>query len=318
MQMILNELSAKFPTETIEDGKVIMQSFLDTCFKVKRIIQNDSVLLDKDYKSFELAKGYRIEKWRNDPTVDKEEKRRFGALLNKSVVYNSSDFELETDGEFKAEFGQKEYTSKGCLIAYETQGVMVSFLSDEYWEKPEIQGLYLELSLDGEIEENKVSIPNVSFDPNISNFEKYYEQVKDEWRYTDIISGQDILECAEYAFPNLEFCENAIEGCKKYVGVSEAGQVYKRLLELQRAAEGMGDKFDKNVLTKATPESGVTLKQFEVEHTFQMPDGKIELFSWHVRYTGSYAGRIFFYPIPAERKIYIGHIGHKLPTVKYH
>lgn len=318
MQMILNELSAKFPAETIEDGKMIMQIFLDTCFRIKKVIQNDSVLLDQDYRSFELAKGYRIEKWRNDPSVDREEKRRFGVLLNKSVVYNSSDFELETDGEFRTKFYQKEHTSKGCLIAYETQGVAVSFLSDKYWKRSEIQGKYLQLSSNEEIEEKEVSIPNVSFTENMQEFERYYEQIKNEWRYTDIVSGQDILECAEHMFPNLEFCKNAIDGCRKHVGVSEAGQVYKRLLELQRAAAGMREKFDKAVLPKATTESGVTLKQFNVEHTFQLPNGNTELFSWHVRYTGSYAGRIFFYPVPAERRIYIGHIGHKLPTVKYH
>lgn len=134
----------------------------------------------------------------------------------------------------------------------------------------------------------------------------------------DILSGRDILQGAEQLFPNLVFCENAVRGCQKNVGVSEAGQVYKRLLELQRVAEGMETVFHKNLLTRATPESEVTLQRFSDEHTFQLPNGKIQIFSWHVRYTGGYAGRIFFYPVPEEKRIYIGHIGHKLPTVKYH
>lgn len=119
-------------------------------------------------------------------------------------------------------------------------------------------------------------------------------------------------------FPNLVFCENAIQGCRKNVGISEAGQVYRRLLELQRAAEAMGEKFDKNILTNATPESGVTLDRFAEEHTFLLPEGDTQLFSWHVRYTGGYAGRIFFHPVPGKKNIYIGHVGHKLPTVRYH
>ena len=89
MQMIVNELSARFPAESIEDGKQMMDSFLRTCFQVKGIIQNDSILMDQDYNSFELAPGYRIEQWRNDPGVDIEDKRRFRFLVNKSVVYNS-------------------------------------------------------------------------------------------------------------------------------------------------------------------------------------------------------------------------------------
>lgn len=318
MQMILNELSARFPVETQEEGKLLMETFLETYFAVKGIIHNDSILLDKDYRSFELAHGYRIEQWRNDPTVDVEDKRRFRALLNKSAVYNSEEFEQENVLDFRTDFQHKEYSSKGCLLAYELDGVAVSFLSSIYWKVPEIGGVYIELSDDGDLKQCQVSIPNVSYQENVILFKKYFEQKKEERRYVDILSGRDILQGAEQLFPNLVFCENAVRGCQKNVGVSEAGQVYKRLLELQRVAEGMETVFHKNLLTRATPESEVTLQRFSDEHTFQLPNGKIQIFSWHVRYTGGYAGRIFFYPVPEEKRIYIGHIGHKLPTVKYH
>ncbi len=318
MQMILNELSAKFPTKSPEDGKNIMENFLETCFEIKKIIHNDNILLDQDYKSFELAPGYRIEQWRNDPTVDIENKRRLRTLLNKSIVYNSKDFEQEYGLNFRTEFQHKKYSSKGCLLVYETDGVAVSFLSNAHWKTPEIEGTYIELLDDGDLKQCQVSIPNVSYKDNVIIFKEYYEKKKDEHRYMCIKSGQDILQCADDLFPNLVFCESAIRGCQKNIGVSEAGQVYKRLLELQRTAAAMENMFDKNLLTKATPESEATLQRFSDEHTFQLPNGKIQIFSWHIRYTGGYAGRIFFYPVPEEKKIYIGHIGHKLPTAKYH
>lgn len=132
MQMIINDLSAKFPVDTISEGRQIMDSFLNTYSKVKKIIINDSVLMDQNYCSFELAKNYRIEQWRNDPVVDMETKRRFRALLNKSVIYDPSEVELES--EFDLEIQGKKYISKGCLLAYETEGVTISFLSDDYWE----------------------------------------------------------------------------------------------------------------------------------------------------------------------------------------
>ena len=318
MQMILNELSSRFPLESPEDGRQIMGFFLDTCFEVKKMIHNDCILMDQDYQSFELARGYRIEQWRNDKEVDVEQKRKFRTLLNKSVVYHSEEFEQEHPWDFRTEFQHRQCSSKGCLLVYEMDGVAVSFLNSEHWKIPEIEDAYIELADDGTLERNLVSIPNVSYTKNVEAFRRYYEQKKEERRYTDILSGQDILRCAKEMFPNLVFCENAMQGCRKNVGVSEVGQVYKRLLELQRAAEGMKGRFDKNILTKATPESEATLKQYSLEHTFRLPDGKIQLFSWHVRYTGGYAGRIFFSPVPKEGIIYVGHIGHKLPTVKYH
>ncbi len=295
-----------------------MDHFLTTCFEVKDIIHNDSILLDQDYKSFELAPNYRIEQWRNDSAVDVENKRRFRTLLNKSVVYRSAEFEREQEWDFRTEFQHKEYVSKGCLLAYESDGVAVSFLSSEHWKISEIEGIYTELVEDGELRECQVKIPNVSFDENVRIFRSWYEHKKEAYRYRDIVCGQDILNCANVMFPNLVFCENAIQGCRKNVGISEAGQVYRRLLELQRAAEAMGEKFDKNILTNATPESGVTLDRFAEEHTFLLPEGDTQLFSWHVRYTGGYAGRIFFHPVPGKKIIYIGHVGHKLPTVRYH
>lgn len=318
MQMILNELSARFPVESVENAKQVMGFFLNTYVEVKKIIHNDSMLLDQDYNSFELASGYRIEQWRNDSTVDVEDKRIFRSLLNKSEVYNSEEFEQEKGWDFRTEFQYKEHTSKGCLLVYEMDGVAVSFLSSIHWQTPEIRGIYIMLSDDGELEHVQVEIPNVSFGGNIEEFKRYYEQWKEERRYTDIVSGEDILKYAQSTFPNLVFCENAIQGCRKSVGVSEAGQVYKKLLELQRAAENMGNKFDKDCLAKATPESAVTLERYSEEHTFSLPDGAIQLFSWHIRYTGGYAGRIFFHPVPEQKVIYIGHVGHKLPTVRYH
>lgn len=318
MQMILNELSAKFPVGSAEDARKVMQIFLETCHEVKGIIHNDSILLDQDYRSFELAAGYRIEQWRNDPTVDVENKRRFRVLLNKSAVYNSAEFEEEKNWDFRTEFQHEKRASKGCLLVYEMGGVAVSFLSDEHWKTAKIEGAYIELTDDGDLHESLVEIPNVSFEENVEKFKEFYARKKEEWRYTDIVSGEDILKHAQKAFPNLVFCENAVQGCRKDVGISEAGQVYKRLLELQRAAEGMEVNFDKNMLAKATPESRVTLERFEEEHTFMLPNGKVKVFSWHIRYTGGYAGRIFFYPAPEEKVIYVGHIGHKLPTVNFH
>ena len=318
MQMILNELSARFPVESTEKGRQLMDQFLTTCFEVKDIIHNDSILLDQDYRSFELAPNYRIEQWRNDSAVDVENKRRFRTLLNKSVVYLSEEFEREQEWDFRTEFQHKEYVSKGCLLAYESDGVAVSFLSSEHWKIPEIEGIYTELVEDGELRESQVKIPNVSFDENVRIFRNWYDHKKEEYRYTDIVCGQDILSCAEDMFPNLVFCENAIHGCRRNVGISEAGQVYRRLLELQRAAEAMGENFDKNILTNATLESGVTLDRFAEEHTFLLPEGETQLFSWHIRYTGGYTGRIFFHPVPGKKIIYIGHVGHKLPTVRYH
>ena len=199
MQMIINDLSAKFPVDTISEGRQIMDSFLNTYSKVKKIIINDSVLMDQNYCSFELAKNYRIEQWRNDPVVDMETKRRFRALLNKSVIYDPSEVELES--EFDLEIQGKKYISKGCLLAYETEGVTISFLSDDYWETPEISGYYVTFNEKDDLKEEHVQVPNVLCQKNVEPFEEKYKEKRKEWR-AEIRSAQDVLKCKETRFPN--------------------------------------------------------------------------------------------------------------------
>lgn len=94
-------------------------------------------------------------------------------------------------------------------------------------------------------------------------------------------------------------------------------QICKRLLELQKYFESSPEVFDKNRLNHATLESVATLKQYEREHTFQLPSGDYKVFSWHMRFTGSFEGRIFFLPDISNSKCYIGHIGGKLKNVTY-
>ncbi len=318
MQMILNDLSVKFPVSSVEEGKQIMNEFINTFQTVKKIITNDSLLLDRDYNSFELASGYRIEQWRNDPSVDLEVRRKFRRILNQSATYNSEEFDMNYNYIFTSEFQYRRESSKGCLVAYMSDGVVLSFLSDEAWKESFIKGELIAIDDDGNIESCIAEVPNVSCEQNIDNFKIYYSKLEKEFRYTGIISGEDIVRCASQKFPNLVFCDHAIRGCKRDVGVSEAGQVYRRLLELQNAAKSMDNYFNKESLTHATPETNATLERFSEEHTFKLPNGNTQLFSWHVRYTGGYAGRIFFHPVASEKKIYIGHVGQKLPTVMYH
>lgn len=92
--------------------------------------------------------------------------------------------------------------------------------------------------------------------------------------------------------------------------------VKKRLFELQKYSESWTEgNFDAKKLSKATPESEATLRKYSQEHTFNCPDGKSRIFSWHVRLT-PLAWRIYFYP-ENHRKIIVGYIGEHLPTVKF-
>lgn len=95
MQLVLNELAADFPLESEYEGKRVMTVFLRTYGARKKILKNDRVLLDTDYNGIYLAHNYNISKWRNDPSVEREEKRIFQSLLNRSLVYSKEEIAEE-------------------------------------------------------------------------------------------------------------------------------------------------------------------------------------------------------------------------------
>lgn len=318
MQLVVNDLSVKFPCQSEQQAQEIMKEFIEIYSCVKDVLEDDRVFLDKDYRSYELAQNYRFEQWLNDKRIDIELKRKFRTIMNRSYTFDSEVFEKEHHWKMDAEFLHEELVSRSCQLVYEIEGILISFLTNAYWKNASIGGVYTYLDETGEIISESAEIPNVSCKENVMDFRKRQESILALQERKKIHSGMDIFLGKDEMFPNLIFCDNVIKQLKTEIGGAEAGQVYRRLKELQVVAEEMKDKFEFEKLTHATPETELTLQMFADEHRIQLPNGMRQIFSWHVRFTGAYAGRIFFEPVPKERKVYIGHIGRKLPTAKYH
>jgi len=119
-------------------------------------------------------------------------------------------------------------------------------------------------------------------------------------------------------FPHLDFCASTETQIKALQGDSLA-QIVKKLYELEfYCREWKTGNFDKTQIKHCTPESESTLNNYPGEHIFRCPDGTDKLFQWHVRYTSTSipSGRIFFYPVVAQQRLIVGHIGGKLATTK--
>lgn len=309
MQLVLNELSADFPLKNEYEGKRVMADFIDTYSLTRKILKNDRVLLDMDYNGIYLAPDYNIGKWRNDSSVDEDQKRMFRSLLNKSLIYeNVVDREenVKIDGKI----------ARGGLYAYLDNDCLISFSSDAKWLTDTIDAVY-----DGtneEIDDKKnITIPNVANNDTVNSFQKKYSNLIFDDSLDTINVGADILMHEKDMFANLVFCDTAKRQLKQEKNPVLVRQICKRLLELQKYFETAPKAFDKEKLNHATPETPATLTQYKREHTFQLPTGEYEVFSWHMRFTGNVKGRIFFFPDIANSKCYIGHIGGKLKTVLF-
>ena len=311
MQLVLNELSSQFPLSNQYQAREEMTLFLKTYKAAVKVTGSDQLILDKDYNHINLAVGYCIKQWRNDSEVDIEDKRVFRSLIQRSALYDA--FPIEDVSEFKVHpYG---ISSQGCLLAYLLSGCCLSFHRKE-WDIPFINGDYY--SIDKQTEQiinREVRIPNIASVSTATTFSQTYsDQIKRE-NCESFISGEDILKCRD-KFSNIIFCKNTENQLLKERCRNSVVQIAKRLVELQEYFESAEGAFNPNQLNHCTTESETTLQTYKQDHTFILPNGKNQLFSWHLRFTGDYAGRIFFHPDMKSKKCYIGHIGHKLPTVE--
>lgn len=76
-----------------------------------------------------------------------------------------------------------------------------------------------------------------------------------------------------------------------------------------------GGPFNRDDLGGRTnQESEATLQQYGNLRRFFIPGKGNQIFTWHTRLDRDW--RIHFYPVPAERKLYIGYVGAHLRTAR--
>ena len=315
MQMILNDCSSNFPAANIYDGKVLVEKFLMVYSDIGKFIKNDSVIIEKDYNNIMLAEDYSILHWRNDKTVDIEIKRIFGRFISKATVYSKTE---EFEEKFNiSEVIVEEKPSIGCLVAYLTDNPVISFISDPIWENSFIDGKYQYLDEDAEkfISSDDVRIKNISNKENAEFFKKSNPNFD---VLPSIHSGTELWNRRNELFPNLVFCECVKKQLIDEIDPFHLTQIINKLFMLEKYFANFDGVFDQKALLGSVPSSDSTLKKFKSMYTFTTPENKDLLFSWHIKFTGGYAGRIYF--IPAKKGINnctIGHINGHLPTIKY-
>lgn len=316
--MVLNELSLRISAEDIYTARQRMSDFMQmvvtaTSHGVKRTIRTHSNL-----DSLELASGYPIARWRNDIDVDRDARRFFTTLITKSPflndvidpgVHNSfdlSDFFHDGDRAF------------GLGVAFLLEALAVSIRSEACWYAYKLQLTISQMGDDGEVTDSVVEIHHASSSNHVREHMSWIKMRLQYAKQNALHDGMDIWNHKDEWFPNLYFCETVKERLSTiYHGDLILGQVLKKLQELEDYCNSWLDgPFDHTKINHATPESPATLETYGPEHTFQCHDGEFRKFSWHVRLTPG-AWRMFFDPITEERRLIVGYIGPKLPTVLY-
>lgn len=320
LEMVLNELSLRSPANDVYVARQRMSVLIQTVVVatkhgVKRILRTHSNL-----DAEELAPNYPVARWRNDSKVDRELQRFFRTLVTKSPFLEDVADPGILHSVGLSEFLHGEDQAIGLGVAYWLEALAISLRSDSRWYGSRVQLKVVQMDDNEEMTHTIEEVVHASSSDHIS---EHLDWINERLRKDILLSvrdGMTIWERKKDWFPNLYFCKQIEEQMQALSrGNLLLMPIMKRLHELEDFCNVWYEgPFDHNkMLSKATNESEATIEMYGNERTFLCHDGAFRVFRWHVRLTPG-AWRLYFYPLPEERKLIIGYIGPHLPTVQFH
>src|SRR5260370_11300927 len=319
LEMVLNELSLRpiannIPTARQRMSDLILTAIVATKHGVKSVMRTYSNL-----DTEELASGYPVACWRNDGKVDIEMRRFYRTLVTKSPFLDDiTNPDILNNVDLSDCFcgGDREI---GLGVAFWLEALAVSLGSETRWYDNYLEIRISQIGDDEEIEDTFEEIPHASRSDHIREHLVWIAERLREGDQTQVRDGIDIWQHKADWFPSLYFCETVGEQMRTLLhGNLMLMPIMKRLRELEDFCKAWYEgPFDHSrISSKATTESTATLKMYGSQRTFQCYDGETRVFSWHIRLTpGSW--RLYFCPLPEEKKLIIGYIGSHLPTVLF-
>jgi hypothetical protein len=159
---------------------------------------------------------------------------------------------------------------------------------------------------------------SISFQKQITNNDLFQTlKQNDLWNVT----FRNIWDRRRKLFPNIELCGEVKGQCLRIGNSSLFNQMVEVLKKFDNAVSKWKSEsgvfsyttINQTYSLKISPESAQTINKYGDERRFKLPGGKTELFELHIK-TGEL--RFHFFPDNITRKVYIGYIGHHLPTIK--
>lgn len=320
LEMVFNELSLRpLATDTYaaqQRMSTLLQTIIAaTRYGVKRVVRAHSKL-----EAEELAPGYPIARWLNDQHVDKELRRLFLTLTTKAPFLEDIS---QPDIEQKVSLSDASYAEKqaaGLGVAYWLEALAISLRSEARWDNSHLQIRIIQIDESSEISETTEEIPHASAENHVQDHVAWIKTRLQQEEHLVIHDGITIWKEKETWFPHLSFCDNVQEQLQNLLhGNLLLIPIMKRLHELEEFCEVWHEgPFDyEKMRSKVTNESEATMGMYGNERTFVCPDGISRAFRWHVRLTPG-AWRLYFFPLPEEKKLIIGYIGPHLQTTRFH
>lgn len=309
MEMVFNEISVSKESLTSLDANTFFSCFLQAYSKAvgSNLGISRSIITPIDFNDLEISVGYYVAAWRNSPTVDRDDKRRFLGICERQNISIPSTEDYQ--------FVQyDDVAGKGLQIAHENLSLLISIPSSDNWKQNVIQCSLYDVEND---EVSQISLNNIYCDESLNTHKDWLKSEANK-EHSRIRTPEAFLSSIPALFPSLVFHRNALAQIKSQVNPVNIPTILEKLLVLEKYfSDWDGGKFERSAFPPrfVSPESDETLSRYKAEHTFEWDDSNI-LVSYHIRYTGgNIPGRIYIYPQHDQKKCLICSLHTKLPTV---
>ncbi|MFJ6368354.1 hypothetical protein ACIQK5_09265 [Streptomyces virginiae] len=300
--MFFNERSC-VSDATQDEARQAMLDFTVVCRAVWRIHRGTTLVSEVRLEDVEIAPGYYLQQWRNEPRNHDAWKFMRETLLRKAPIAGVLP---KPSGEQASDLRHEGEPVLGLAAAHLMKRLAVSLPTGPRWAAPWLKVDYAIL--------DEAGLTTGSADVRHAS-EEAHVQEHEHWIRTEAASatksGSQLWEERETLFPYLQFVPGVEQNLRELPGVAVAN-VRAELLQLNTAAEKWTPgKSEPAWAVKAVPESETRINMGLCNFTDL--DGVKRLFSLHVRYQPN-QGRIHFRLISEEGKIRVGYVGRKRLT----
>ena len=312
MDQIFNELSvsACYPDRyAAQEG---MDLAIDVSIAMSKLGMSKNIRTTSDFTLRFLANDYSVAEWARDRNGNKEKKIHFLTYATKSPYIESFyDGQGQGDELFEFLFGQDLALGLGLAYLWNTSSISLSGDLRFFQESVTLSECKLTAE---EVTHKDVSVFTFS---KILQVESHKDVILASLQGS-IFNGQALIENSQDMLPYLSFGPTAIDQIKELRGSEQFFyEVISHLFILNKnMREWTTGPFSPELDFSTESESTMNNTGYARKRLFLCMDGIERQYRLHSKIKSANK-RIYFFPIPEQKVVHIGHVGEHLPTTKY-
>ncbi|MFC8664141.1 hypothetical protein [Streptomyces sp. NPDC057199] len=299
--MFFNEKSC-VSESTQDEARQAMLDFIKVCQEVWRIHRGTTLVSEVRLEDVEIAPGYYLHQWRNEPG-NRDAWQFVRRVLQRKAPLSGVLPKPPDDQE--SEYRHEGVTVLGLAAAHlmKTHGLAVSLLSAPCWDASWLRVDYELLDKDDYLKDS-ADVMHAASHAHVAEHEEWIRDTAE----ASATTGAQLWAQRQDLFPYLQFVPGVEQNLKDLQGVS-LPSVREELRHLNAAAEAWRPgESEPAWAVKVVPESDTRINLGLC--TFTDLDGTRQVFSLHVRFPPK-PGRIHFRLIGGQGRIRVGYIGRK-------